>query len=149
MREPVLLLTRKTLDREGASGRLLLEFLAERIDNGVDPIPLLAMRVCGRTPHAIRGPICSRIQRILMTAQSTQGRTLLIILRRGRREVVGRHLPEGEVETGADDFGSVARCNLLDFIEIRKKLWEPGGLCMMTFIANSEHSKMAATYLGW
>ena len=54
MREPVLLLTCETLDREGARRRLLLEFLAECIDNGIDPVPLLAVRICGRTSHAIR-----------------------------------------------------------------------------------------------
>lgn len=100
VREPVMLLASQTLDRECTGSGLFLQLLTEHADDGVDPVPLIAMRVRGHAFGTVGGAVGRDVQRVFSATQRTQRRAFFVVLRGGRGQVVRRHLPESEVEAG-------------------------------------------------
>lgn len=100
VREPVMLFASQALDRERTGSGLLLQLLAEHADNGVDPVPLIAMCVRGHALGTVRGAVGRNVQRVFGATQCAERRALFVVLRGGRGQVVRGHLPESEVEAG-------------------------------------------------
>jgi hypothetical protein len=96
--EPVRLLSRNAAQGEDARLSLLLELLAQSIHDLDEPLAALLVEWNLRADRWHVGAFCGIDLRILVLGEGTQPLAFFFVARSRWREVVCRHLPEGEIE---------------------------------------------------